>query len=329
MEAFSSSTAASSRPGLGLGILGLDLGDDDARLVHDGVTQRDAFRQRLATHHVPDGAAELGAGVDACNRSRHQMLGQHHGGRLQHLHVLVGVFLLRLVLHRQHAQHLAAAQHRHREERVVDLLARLGAIGEGWMVLRVRLVDGHRQLGAAPDQTLAPLQQRVVDGAGIEAFSGKQLERAVLALEVDGGHLGDHQTGDLAHDLVEPRLPVGRLGHDLPQPAHDDAQRRLGRNDPGLAANLLHHPISAISALRLEPDQAGPLYGSVSRWRPVHNAGQPRPASKALQSVFAQLVQAVQGSHGQLGVGRIDQHANFYLRRGDGENVDASLAQAP
>ena len=229
-------------PGLRLGILGLDLGDDDARLVHDGVTQGDAFRQRLATHHVPHGTAELGAGVDACNRSRHQMLGQHHGGRLQHLHVLVGIFLLRLVLHRQHAQHLAAAQHRHREERMVGLLARLGAIGEGWMVLRVRLVDGHSQLGTAPDQTLAPLQQRVVDGTGIEAFSGKQLERAVLALEVDRGHLGDHQTGDLAHDLVEPRLPIGRLGHDLPQPAHDDAQRRFGRNDPGLAANLLHYP---------------------------------------------------------------------------------------
>ena len=230
-------------PGLDrLGILGLDLGDDDARLVHDGVAQGDAFRQRLATHHVTYGTAELGAGVDACNRSRHQMLGQHHGGRLQHLHVLVGIFLLRLVLDRQHAQHLAAAQHRHREERVVGLLARLGAIGEGWMILRVRLVDGHGQLGAAPDQALAPLQQRVVDGAGIEAFSGKQLERAVLALQVDGGHLGHHQAGDLAHDLVEPRLTIGRLGHDLPQPAHDDAQRRLGRNDPGLAANLLHHP---------------------------------------------------------------------------------------
>ena len=102
------------------------------------------------------------------------------------------------------------------------------------MVLRVRLVDGHGQLGAAADQALAALQQRVVHGAGVEAFGGEQLERAVLALEVDGAHLGHHQAGDLAHDLVEPGLAVGRLGHDLPQPAHDDAQRRLGGRDPCL-----------------------------------------------------------------------------------------------
>ena len=89
----------------------------------------------------------------------HQMLGQHHGGRLQHLDVLVGIFLLRLVLDRQHAQHVAAAQDRHRQERVVDLLARLRPVGEGRMVLRVRLVDGHGQLGAAPDQALAALHE--------------------------------------------------------------------------------------------------------------------------------------------------------------------------
>ena len=118
------------------------------------------------------------------------------------------------------------------------------------MVLRVRLVDGHGQLGTAPDQTFAPLEQGVVDGAGIEAFGGEQLQRAVLALQVDGGHLRDHQAGDLAHDLVESRLAVGRLGHDLPQPAHDDAQRRLGRNDPGLPANLLHHPIPPLGRER-------------------------------------------------------------------------------
>ena len=95
------------------------------------------------------------------------------------------------------------------------------------MVLRVRLVDGHGQLGAAPDQALAALHEGVVHGAGVEAFGGEQLERAVLALEVDGAHLGHHQAGDLAHDLVEPGLAVRRLGHDLPQPPHDDAQRRL------------------------------------------------------------------------------------------------------
>ena len=95
------------------------------------------------------------------------------------------------------------------------------------MVLRVRLVDRHGELGAAPDQPLAALHEGVVHGARVEAFGGEQLERAVLALEVDRAHLGHHQAGDLAHDPVEPGLAVRRLGHDLPQPPQDDAQRGL------------------------------------------------------------------------------------------------------
>ena len=95
------------------------------------------------------------------------MLGQHHGGGLQHLDVLVGVFLLRLVLDGEDAQHVAAAQDRHRQEGVVDLLAGLGPVGEGRMVLRVGLVDGHGQLGAAPDQALAALQKVLCTAPGL------------------------------------------------------------------------------------------------------------------------------------------------------------------
>ena len=116
---------------------------------------------------MADGAAELGAGVDAGDGAGDEMLGQHHGGGLQHLDVLVGVFLVGLVLDGEDAQHVAAAQDRHGQERVVDLLARLGPIGEGWMVLRVGLVDGHGQLGAAPDQAFAALHEGVVHGAGL------------------------------------------------------------------------------------------------------------------------------------------------------------------
>ena len=94
------------------------------------------------------------------------------------------------------------------------------------MALGVRLVDGHVELGAAPDEALAALQPRVVHGGDLEALGGEQLERAVLALQVDGADLGHHEAGDLAHDLVEARLAVARLGHDLAQPAHEHAQRR-------------------------------------------------------------------------------------------------------
>ena len=43
----------------------------------------------------------------------------------------------------------------------------------------------------------------------------------------------------------------------------------------------------------------------------------------AMISVFAQLVQGMQGAHRQLGIGRVDQDADFDLRGGDGENIDA------
>src|SRR5581483_10190953 len=50
-------------------------------------------------------------------------------------------------------------------------------------------------------------------------------------------------------------------------------------------------------------------------------------APPVMKSVFVQLVQAVQGAHRQLGVGRIYEHADLDLGRGDGEDVDAPLGQ--
>ena len=82
-------------PFLLVGILGLELGDDDARLVQSRVAERQALRERLAAHDVRNRAAELGRRVDARDGARHEMLGQHHGRRLQHLDVLVGVLVLR------------------------------------------------------------------------------------------------------------------------------------------------------------------------------------------------------------------------------------------
>ena len=97
------------------------------------------------------------------------------------------------------------------------------------MQLRIRLVDRIAEFGAAPDEALTTLQTRGVDGLDVETLGGKQLQRAVLTLDVDGTDLGHHQAGDLAHDLVEPGLTVVRPGHDLVQAPHDDTQRGLLR----------------------------------------------------------------------------------------------------
>jgi hypothetical protein len=168
------------------------------------------------------------------------MLGDDHRRRLQHLDILVGVFFLGAVLDDEHAEHLARAADRHGQQRVVDLLAGFRTIGERRVARRLGLVHGDVQLGAAADETLATLHARVVHRVGIEAFAGKQLERAILTLEVDGADLGDHHAGDLLDDLVEPRLSVIGLGHDFAQTPHDDTQRRLGGHHSWLVTSPLH-----------------------------------------------------------------------------------------
>ena len=119
----------------------MSLRHDDARLVQDDVAQRDAVRDRLALDDRGQRLADLDRGAGARDRAGDEMLGDDHRGRLQHLDVLVGVFLRRAVLHDEHAQHLARALDRHREQRVIDLLARLRPIGERRMARRLGLVD--------------------------------------------------------------------------------------------------------------------------------------------------------------------------------------------
>ncbi len=153
-----------------LGVLGQQLGDDDARLVQDGVAQRDAVGDRLAADRRRQRAVHLDGGAGTSHRAGDEMLGDHHGGGLQDLDVLLGVFLVRAVLDDEHAEDLAGAQDRHGQKRVIDFLARLRPVGEGGMMLGVGLVHGGSELGAAADQTLAALQARVVHGGLLQAL---------------------------------------------------------------------------------------------------------------------------------------------------------------
>src|SRR5690606_31994044 len=116
--------------------------------------------------------------------------------------------------------------------------------------LRVGLVDRHGHLGAAPDETLTPLHERVVDGRRIEAFGREELEAAVLALQVDRADFRDHEAGDLAYDLVEPALAVARLLDDLAQATQDDPQPRLGGRPVIILERCLRHFGPAIPSPR-------------------------------------------------------------------------------
>ena len=76
-------------------------------------------------------------------------LGEQHGGGLEHLDLFFGIDAAGPVLHHQHAERVAAAQDRHAEEGLVDLLAGLRLVGEGRMGLRVRQ---RQRLGRGGDQ---------------------------------------------------------------------------------------------------------------------------------------------------------------------------------
>ncbi len=156
-------------------IVGGELGDDDARLVQHRMAERDAFRDGLALDDVSNPAAELQRHVGARNARRDELLGEHHRRRVQDLDVLVGVFARRLVLDRQDAKHVAAAQDRNGEERVIDLLARFRTVRKRGMALRVGFVDRDRHLGTAPDEALAAVHECAVDRRWIESFGREEL----------------------------------------------------------------------------------------------------------------------------------------------------------
>ena len=90
--------------------------------------------------------------ADVFHLAGREHLGQHHGGGLQRLDLLFGVGAVGAVLHDEHAERAPGAQHRHAEEGVVDLLARLRQVGEGRMRLRVGQVERPRLRGDEADQ---------------------------------------------------------------------------------------------------------------------------------------------------------------------------------
>ena len=163
--------------------------------------------------------SRLGADLLGNEAAGRDHLGNHHGGGLQGLDLLVAIMPLGAVLHGEDADCVAAAQDRHADEGVINLLARLRPVGERRVVLGIGELHRLGLLGDQADQSFARLQMGVVDGAGIEAFGGEQLERAVAAAQIERAHLGHHVRGDQHHHFVEPDLRALALRHHLAQAA--------------------------------------------------------------------------------------------------------------
>ena len=163
-------------------------------------------------------------------------LRQQHRGGLQRLDFLLGIAAAGAVLHHQHAERRAAAQHRHAEERMVDLFAGLRLVGKGRMVLRVRQGERFGGRGDQADEAFARTHGGQMHRLAVEALGGEQLERPVGARDIERAHLGDHVRGDEDDDAVEARLRGDGLRHDLAEPSQQQSRsaRRAHRGIPDI-----------------------------------------------------------------------------------------------
>ena len=201
-------------------ILGHDLGQSRALLVQHGAPdgepggedqplqpgrqQADAFRRPgLVARH------EVAAGDE---------LGHHHGGGLERLDLLLGVLARRAVLHHQHADHPAAPQDRHAHQGTIDLLARLGPIGEIGMGLGIGQRQGPGVAGDIADQPLADPEPGPMHGLQLQPFGGEELQHLAGAHHIGRADLRHHAGGDGAHDAAQPLLRGPALGHEGAQP---------------------------------------------------------------------------------------------------------------
>ena len=105
-SAAASATAASSRPSSSAGSSAMScvttMRGSCSTTWPSAMPSEIGSPSMTADSDLPNSIARAGARDGAGD----EMLGDDHRGRLQHLDVLVGVFLLRAVLHHEHAQHL-------------------------------------------------------------------------------------------------------------------------------------------------------------------------------------------------------------------------------
>ncbi|GJD71511.1 hypothetical protein MMMDOFMJ_4472 [Methylobacterium gnaphalii] len=201
----------------------------DARLMQHDVAEADAIGERHAALADRTTSGAAGAGGERLQLAGSDHLREHHGGGLERLDLLVGIDAVGLVLDDEHAERVASAEKRHAEEGVVDLFPGLGPIGEVRVRLRVR---ERERLGLPRDQAdeaFIGAQPRDVHGIAVQALGREQLERVVVAQDIDRTNLGDDVGSDEDNDAVEACLCADRLRHCFAEPAQQQA-RASGRS---------------------------------------------------------------------------------------------------
>ncbi len=206
-------------------VLGDEVGDHHARLVQHGVAEAEALVERGADEMLGAADGEVAAGPhERLELAAGDHLREYHRGRLERLDLFFRIDAPRAVLDNEDAQRLAATQDRHAHEGLVDLLARLRPVGEGGMLLGVGEIEGLGLGRNDADEAFAEAQAGLVDGLGLQALGGEQLQRAVGAQDIDRAHLRDHVGRDGDDNPVESFLRADRLRHELAKPAEHDAR---------------------------------------------------------------------------------------------------------
>ena len=110
------------------------------------------------------------------------------------------------------------------------------------MGLRVRNRDRLRLARDQADEALAGAHGGEVDRLAVEALGGVELERAVLAQDVDRADLGDEIAGDQDDKPVQPLLRADRRCHDLAETAQQNARSSESASHQSVpSARLLSH----------------------------------------------------------------------------------------
>ena len=235
------------------------------------------------------GVDELAAG---------DQFGDHHADGLEGLHILFVVVARRPVLHDEDPGDPPVAEHRHTHERLVDLLAGFGAVGEesGWALASGK-VERTPARGDMADQPLAEAKASLVHGAGVQTLGGEQFEQVSGAHDVAGAHFGDHVGRDEVDDAIELVLRASMPGHDVAEPpqqpprpadggAHSHASRRSARAAAACSTSTAMTS-AQVSSLRtmptlcpaiIDPDSTSPSI-TARRNAPTQNLSMSRRAS--------------------------------------------------
>ena len=277
-------------PLLGIDILGDDMADHDVRLVQQRRSHRQARieAQPAEPHRQRGAAAAFRHLVRVDQLAAGDQLRDDHRDRLQGLDLVLGILPPRPVLYDEDPEHALAAQHRHAHQRMVDLLAGFGAIGEIGVGLRVGQRQRARGGGDPPDETLADPEPGAMHRLGAQPLGREQFEHLAGPHHIGRADLGDHFGGDDADDLVEPFLGRARAGHDAAQTAQQPASRRdrLGRRVRrrgvrGLGGALLDDLAHSETAPAEQPRTPAPAGGASAGTGPGARRSRPAPDRQA------------------------------------------------